>query len=91
MWGEFEDSGKTKTDSCGTEVGSQQNGDSHHINEDESDETDVLPLRDRIIHHIASSSLTLKSQQRYEPDLTFEERKSLAGELLEKPGQFLFR
>ncbi|KAK7027372.1 Coiled-coil domain-containing protein 97 [Halocaridina rubra] len=83
MWGEFdkieEKENVEKVDSC---VSAQS---------PVTENIDELPLRDRIIHHIASSSAILKSQQRYEPDPTFEERKTIAGELLDKPGIFLYR
>ncbi|KAK3868993.1 hypothetical protein Pcinc_025676 [Petrolisthes cinctipes] len=51
-----------------------------------------LPLCDRLLHHLASSSVTVKSQQRYEPDLTYQERKDILSTLLQhKPAQFLYR
>ncbi|KAK4296967.1 hypothetical protein Pmani_030571 [Petrolisthes manimaculis] len=51
-----------------------------------------LPLCDRLLHHLASSSVTVKSQQRYEPDLTYQERRDILSTLLQhKPAQFLYR
>ncbi|XP_068244165.1 coiled-coil domain-containing protein 97-like [Palaemon carinicauda] len=98
MWGEFEDSEQKENGSCEKDmVEPQQTEQNAQVDispesiDDVDDEVLSLPLKDRIIHHIASSSLVLKSQQRYEPDLTFQERKKLAEELLEKPGNFLFR
>lgn len=51
------------------------------------------PLKERIIVFIAKKNeVILKSQQKNEPDFTFEERKEIATEILEKnPCQFLYR
>ncbi|KAL7635222.1 UNVERIFIED_CONTAM: hypothetical protein RMT77_014209 [Armadillidium vulgare] len=52
-----------------------------------------LPLRERIIDHIAKrTDIVVKSQQRHEPDLSYEERKTITDDILDKsPSQFLYR
>ncbi|CAL4154639.1 unnamed protein product, partial [Meganyctiphanes norvegica] len=56
------------------------------------DDSVASPLCERIVEQLATSDAVLKSQQRGEPDLTFEERKLIAAEILKhKPGQFLYR
>ncbi|XP_066969903.1 coiled-coil domain-containing protein 97-like [Macrobrachium rosenbergii] len=92
MWGEFEESDKKKNDfSKNDHIEPQQSTPACLSQDSVDDEAPVRPLKDRIIHHIASSSVVLKSQQRYEPDLTFRERERVVEELLEKPGNFLYR
>lgn len=99
MWGEFEEDTKKER-----KVGSQpkptsekvqESHDERKATEDTStkeDDTYTLPLRDRLVHFMAASNIEIKSQQRYEPDLTYEERKEIIEKLLEeKPGQFLYR
>lgn len=91
MWGEFEDDAankKSAVHSPPSELMKNCDG----VTEDSEVDDSTLPLRDRIIHHLAASTVVLKSQQRYEPDLTYDERKSFAEQFLdEKPGQFLYR
>ncbi|XP_042882021.1 coiled-coil domain-containing protein 97-like [Penaeus japonicus] len=93
MWGEFEDDKKKQPSSVTPKTLPKPEdplSSDDHSQEDEADE--VLPLKDRIIHHLAASKVVLKSQQRYEPDFTYEERLNIAETMLdEKPGQFLYR
>ncbi|XP_063613532.1 coiled-coil domain-containing protein 97-like [Penaeus indicus] len=94
MWGEFEDESRDQPVSTTpkTLLKSEESlPSSEELNqEDVPDES--LSLKDRIIHHLAASKVVLKSQQRYEPDFTYEERRNIAETMLdEKPGQFLYR
>ena len=89
MWGEFEDEEQEqkqeqhKKEPC---------IESTTPKEDDNDDVYALPLRDRVVHFMAASNIEVKSQQKYEPDLTYEERKEIIEKLLnEKPGQFLYR
>ncbi|XP_037791745.1 coiled-coil domain-containing protein 97-like [Penaeus monodon] len=94
MWGEFEDESRDQPASTTPKTllkSEEALPASEDFNqEDVPDES--LSLKDRIIHHLAASKVVLKSQQRYEPDFTYEERKNIAETMLdEKPGQFLYR
>lgn len=99
MWGEFEETRKEEKETCcqpkatSEEVqGSYEESKTPVGTTTEEGDTYVLPLRDRLVHFMASSNIEVKSQQRYEPDLTYEERKEIVEDLLEeKPGQFLYR
>ena len=56
-----------------------------------NDDNDI-PLKDRLVSHLGSTNVVVKSQQKDEPDLTFDERKTILYKLLDKnPGQFLYR
>lgn len=93
MWGEFEDERRDQPTSTTRKTlpKSDEALPSEDLNQvDVPDES--LSLKDRIIHHLAASKVVLKSQQRYEPDFTYEERRNIAETMLdEKPGQFLYR
>lgn len=93
MWGEFEyDEKKEKPRDRIASSSLEKCKKLDDLREDLENSILDLPLRDRIIHHMAASSIILKSQQRYEPDFTYQERKAIVEELLdEKPGQFLYR
>ncbi|XP_071528872.1 coiled-coil domain-containing protein 97 isoform X2 [Panulirus ornatus] len=93
MWGEFEDDEKKEKPRDHIASSSLEKCKKlDDLREDVENSILDLPLRDRIIHHMAASSIILKSQQRYEPDFTYQERKAIVEELLdEKPGQFLYR
>lgn len=97
MWGEFEeDTEKERGICCQPNPVPEKVQESHENETAESitteDDTFALPLRDRLVHFMAASNIEVKSQQRYEPDFTYEERKEIIEKLLEeKPGQFLYR
>lgn len=89
MWGEYESS---KNSGEPHEPGFKQQRNLDKASENVESATPVVSLRDRIIQYMAASTIILKSQQRYEPDLTYQERKDIVEKLLdEKPGQFLYR
>lgn len=95
MWGEFEDEEQDKRKACHQAESSSEGpcvaNEIPEITTKESD-TYALPLKDRLVHFMAASNIEVKSQQKYEPDLTYEERKEIIEKLLkEKPGQFLYR
>lgn len=99
MWGEFEEDKIEEKETCfqlkptsEEAQGSQEESKTPEDTTTKEDDTYVLPLRDRLVNFLAASSIEVKSQQRYEPDLTYEERKEIIENLLEeKPGQFLYR
>lgn len=96
MWGEFEEDKIEEKEICfQIKPASEEAREESKTPEDtttKDDGTYVLPLRDRLVNFLAASSIEVKSQQRYEPDLTNEERKEIIENLLEeKPGQFLYR
>lgn len=99
MWGEFEEDKIKGKETCfqtkpsSEEAhGSPEESKTPEDTTTEEDDTYVLPLRDRLVNFLAASSIEVKSQQRYEPDLTYEERKEIIENLLEeKPGKFLYR
>lgn len=41
-------------------------------------------LENELLDHVANSKAIFKSQQKGEPELTFEEKRAIAGKLLEK-------
>ncbi|KAK8737838.1 hypothetical protein OTU49_004266 [Cherax quadricarinatus] len=91
MWGEFYDE-DTQTSGEHPNPSLESSGELDYTSEDAESAAPLLSLRDRLIHFMAASTIILKSQQRYEPDLTYQERKDIAEKLLdEKPGQFLYR
>ncbi|KAG7154621.1 Coiled-coil domain-containing protein 97-like 1 [Homarus americanus] len=89
MWGEFEgDENEKKSE----ELDASASPELCRQSEDPEVVLSLPPLRDRLIHYMAASTIILKSQQRYEPDLTYQERKDIVQKLLDqKPGQFLYR
>lgn len=96
MWGEFEDEEQDKRKECHQEQSSPERpGATSEIPGSTATTDDyiyALPLRDRLVHFLSASNVEVKSQQKYEPDLTYEERKEIIEKLLnEKPGQFLYR
>lgn len=94
MWGEFEDDDQDKRANYKAQS-TETPGITQETSLDttaEEDDIYTLPLRDRLVHCIAASNVQVKSQQKYEPDLTYDERKDIIDKLLQdKPGQFLYR
>ncbi|KAG0711082.1 Coiled-coil domain-containing protein 97 [Chionoecetes opilio] len=96
MWGEFEDEEQDQRKECHEAQPSSERpcAASEVTGNTTTREDDIyaLPLRDRVLHIVAASNIEVKSQQKYDPDLTYEERKEIIEKLLkEKPGQFLYR
>lgn len=76
----------------GTFISAENEGTGNGLTSVSDDDSPVAPISERIVEHLATSEAVLKSQQRNEPDLTFQERKVIAAQILkEKPGQFLYR
>uniref|UniRef100_A0A0N7ZBG3 CCD97-like C-terminal domain-containing protein n=1 Tax=Scylla olivacea TaxID=85551 RepID=A0A0N7ZBG3_SCYOL len=96
MWGEFEDEEQDKRKECHQAQSSPERlcaaSEIPGSTATKEDDMYALPLRDRLVHFLSASNVEVKSQQKYEPDLTYEERKEIIEKLLnEKPGQFLYR
>lgn len=96
MWGEFEDEEQDKRKECHPAQSSPERlcaaSEIPGSTATKEDDMYALPLRDRLVHFLSTSNVEVKSQQKYEPDLTYEERKEIIEKLLnEKPGQFLYR